>query len=687
MVKNELLRDTPSQIDYLECLPQAKLERPYNDWTAPCLPPHPTLALCETESEVVHIAQAAQLKIDALIALTPQAACQCYLMGLPYYKIEDFFDVTAFCAADEPMLSLQSRWSDAVDDFLWKAIPDFQKYGFRPAGHYFFFLKIVSDMLFRAAFGLAHLFLSSRPKQVIYFVANITDVVPKTLFFNDSVYCLILPAIAQEYGIALTPLPLRAREHDFVPRSVEPVSSGLGLRRFLRSVLPPSMIQILRQVKYEGLSGLLLRMRSWRTEVPTIVFDGGGANDVSLIMQLAKKEGLRGELVTGLMRHFQPTYQVSAGISHLLENVWPQINAQPFFGEPFRWVGIDLRAVAETRLHYWWRTIIPAMWQTLLQSRAYFEVQRPQAVLFSSPWEPEHYGVLQAARSLGIPTVTCQHGGFEGNCEYTAYDMIDLRHADYRLVYGDGIAAYLRERIERCVEVRAQVVTVGSARLDALRQAPDTRTNIRRRLGIGPVEQLVAYLPTTYQHHIWYMAREAYLGVPYFALLAQVVEILREFPRLRFVYKPFPILPQDPIVKVIADRCPNCQVVTDISVPELIQASDTCIIDIPSTALLEALLTNKPMLVFSDSRFISLRPEARILLRKRVTLSETPEDYLNQLRMFLSQGRFHELEHADREFLRAYGTHLDDGRSAQRAMNALQEIVWAHAPRDLDVEF
>lgn len=672
------VRVMPPPTDYAECLPQAKLEHPYNGWTSPSLPIDPTLALCETEAEVIHIAQEARLKINALIALTPQAACQCHLMGLPYYKIEDFFDVTAFCAADEPMLLLQSRWSDKVDDFLWKTIPDFQKYGFRPAGHYFFFLKIISDMLFRAAFGLAHLFLSSRPKQVIYFVANGTDVVHETLFFNESVYRLILPACAKEDDVALTPLPP-------LLRPTRPVASGLGLSRFLRSALPLPMIEILRRVKRGGLSDLL-QLQSWRTESPTIVFTSMNG-DIGFVMEAAQKKGLGGKLLADVVKHFQPTHEVSTDlISNLMADLWPQINAQPFFGGPFQWIGVDLRSAAETRLRFWWHTVIPAMWQTLLQSRAYFEVHRPGAVLLSSPWEPEDHGVLQAARSLGIPTVTYQHGGFEGNCEYTTYDMTDLRHTDYRLVYGDGIAAYLRKRIERCVEVRAQIVTVGSARLDALRQAPDKRTNIRRRLGIAPVEQLIAYLPTAYQYN-WYMARQAYLGVPYFTLLTQVIEMLREFSRLRFVYKPFPELPLDPVTRVIEARCPNCHVVTDISVPELLKACDAFIIDIPSTGLLEALLTNKSMLVFSDSRFIALRQEARVLLQKRVTLSETPKDYLEQLRLFLSRGSFQELENVDREFLRAYGTHLDDGCSAQRAVNALQEIVQAHAPRDLKVKF
>ena len=234
------------QADYPNCLPRARLERPYNNWTSPSLSAYPTLALCATESEVAYFAQAADLKIDALIALTPQTACQCYLMGLQYYKIEDFFDVTAFWEADEPMLALQSRWSNQVDAFLWQAIPEFRKWEFHPAGTYFFFLKIVSDMLFRAAFGLAHLLIASKLGQVYYFASekDINDCPShwgrETLFFNAPIYGFILPSCAAEYGVAVTALPPQPQtgQAQDVRDQQPPVTQANGAIRRLFHALP-----------------------------------------------------------------------------------------------------------------------------------------------------------------------------------------------------------------------------------------------------------------------------------------------------------------------------------------------------------------------------------------------------------------------------------------------------------------
>jgi CDP-glycerol glycerophosphotransferase (TagB/SpsB family) len=311
------------------------------------------------------------------------------------------------------------------------------------------------------------------------------------------------------------------------------------------------------------------------------------------------------------------------------------------------------------------------------QARSRFEQKRPNIVMIYTPWEIRHHAIFQAARSLKIPIVTYQHGGFEGNCEYTTYDLTDMKQSDFRLVYGDGIATYLKERKARSDESLAKVIPVGSTRLDTLRLTIEKEKNrdyVRRQLNISDSKILIAYLPTSYQYN-WYMAREAYWGVPYMQFLIDTFEILHEFPQLHFIYKPFPEYPLDPMPKIIATRFQNCQSVSDISVSLLLQASDAFIIDIPSTGLLEALLTSKPIVAYSDSRFIALRPEARALLIKRVILSETPDDFIRQLRLFLNQGNFEKLEHANREFLRAYGAFNDDGNSAQRAATALKEII------------
>jgi hypothetical protein len=106
--------------------------------------------------------------------------------------------------------------------------------------------------------------------------------------------------------------------------------------------------------------------------------------------------------------------------------------------------------------------------------------------------------------------------------------------------------------------------------------------------------------------------------------------------------------------------------------PQLFNAADVVVMDIPSTALLEALVEPRRLIVHCDSRFVALRDEARALLTRRVALSETPDEFVRQLETRLGpDGQWDDIDTGDRSFLTAYGTHDDDGRAAAHAAAAL----------------
>ena len=54
--------------------------------------------------------------------------------------------------------------------------------------------------------------------------------------------------------------------------------------------------------------------------------------------------------------------------------------------------------------------------------------------------------------------------------------------------------------------------------------------------------------------------------------------------------------------------------------------------------------------------------------------AEDIECFLEMLRAFLREGRFEPVKSSD-EMLRLFGTHLNDGKSVERAVAALREIV------------
>jgi hypothetical protein len=651
----------PSLAQLPACLPRARLKQPYNDFVAPALPRDVTLALCQTEAEVGYIAAAADLEVHRVIAVTPQAACECHLRGLEYLKLEDFYDVTAFLEADEPMLGLQARWADQIDRFAWEALPELRETGLGPAGHYVFFLKVLIDSLYRAAFGLAHLLRTAEATRVVYFETSLAGPVPETLFFPRPITAAVLPYCADIYAVDLTALTA-------LPEDQRPAMMPRDLRSAVKGLLPAGAITRLQDLKRAGPAKTVRLLRGSRDH-PEIICQR--AYDVEFIAERLERDGCR---VTPLEATLAWRKRRSAGLRTALADLWPRLLAEEFFGAPFVWAGVDLLPIAQARLEHWWFDVVPTMWGSMVHARKRFRRRRPEAMVLYSPWTAEHHGALQAARSMDIPTVTVQHGGAEGNCEYTTYDITDLRLADCRLVYGEGTAAYMRERAMAAGR-DVRIVPTGSSRLDALRSRPDHRREIRRRLGVSDQQSLVCYVAWSYQY-TWYLSRNSYLGTPYFQLLTRVLEVMKRFPNHRFVYKAFPERPPDPLIRLIDRECPNVSAVTDIPFTDLLSAADAFVIDNPSTPLLEALLTAKPVLAYADNRFVTARPEATELLRRRALVSEKPDEFLVRLETFFADGGFGELADPDAGFLRAY---LNDGRSAEHAASAVKALSdgWA----------
>src|SRR3989442_10930773 len=146
-------------------LPREQLPEPYGGFRQPQLDGQP-VGLCATEAE-------ARALVDRgpgvnIVAMTPQAACELLLAGVPYLALEDFYDITALREADEPLLREQAAWSDAVDEAAWAIEPQLETGGFRPAGLSFLNLKVAFDGLYRAAFAVAHMLLT-RPGEGIVF--------------------------------------------------------------------------------------------------------------------------------------------------------------------------------------------------------------------------------------------------------------------------------------------------------------------------------------------------------------------------------------------------------------------------------------------------------------------------------------------------------------------------------------
>lgn len=152
--------------------------------------------------------------------------------------------------------------------------------------------------------------------------------------------------------------------------------------------------------------------------------------------------------------------------------------------------------------------------------------------------------------------------------------------------------------------------------------------------------------------------------------------MFRRHPEVEFVIRPFPSNQwHNPIVDYLhVLNLPNICVETRRPFSALVGEADLFFLDFDGTSMLEALITDKPIIVFAERESTWIRPPALDLLEKRVVYARFLEDYLRHIEEALSKQVWKEPVTSD-EFLRAHGTHLNDGKSAERAARAITEIV------------
>jgi hypothetical protein len=362
------------------------------------------------------------------------------------------------------------------------------------------------------------------------------------------------------------------------------------------------------------------------------------------------------------------------GLTREMAAAWaPALTDAELLG-PATVAGCDFGAVAEARLRFWWQVLIPQQWRAFAAVRDQWAAARVAAVAVAGLSDHIERGAFAAMRSLGARTYIYQHGGFVGACECPPWDCNDLALASYELTYGRGTSEYFSSRGARDGGTRAIPVAVGSSRLDGLRRSVRRGRATRRR-------PRVVLIPNLIPRNSRYFDAGTTPDVLESELQEAVVGLAREFPQYDFIFKAFPYQDQrdTPAVALARTTGSNCQAEFDQPLPALIARADLIVVLFPSTALLEALLTDKPVIVLVDPRFVRMRPPARAALERRAIVASSPEEFVERVRGRLRHGDFRLSAAVDDQFLREYGTYLDDGRSAERALAALASTPAADA--------
>jgi len=280
--------------------------------------------------------------------------------------------------------------------------------------------------------------------------------------------------------------------------------------------------------------------------------------------------------------------------------------------------------------------------------------------------------ILCAYRSIGVPVVKWQHGSVWYRNRITQrMDLTDLSEPDVLLVFGEAVkAAYERNNPSR----RCKVVCAGSANLDRLTHAA------QRRPRVAPGGPRLLYVVTSYYSEQWYCGfSPPFSDNGYFrdqvAIVAGLTKLQDVRPGLKITVKLPPSYSghyEPPWAQELRGRRNFTLIGAQRSLGELLLNHDAVIIDSPTTLLLEALSTAIPAFVLL--RTVRWPEECLPGLARRAVCEDDPNVLLQRLEDYLRAGEYG-ADCRERSFLREYGTHLDDGRSSERAAAVLLEAT------------
>lgn len=645
-----------------------------------------TVAFCETSQHVSHLFDKTSLgqRIDAVVALTPEVAFELQKRALSYLKLEDYYSATELISKHGEVFAEEVKWADWIDEFIQSQIPEFGKARFRSASSFLFMLQMLLNEYYAGSYILERFFENAKPNRVLY-QPWLPSEPPWHLQHRESIYSTLLPILAPRYGVELDVLESNIEK--------EPQSSGLietkgssagnaagGIYRMTNSArqfaLSHRLGEEARLLHRFGVRRYLESLVKQGKTKHRVLMVGHGYDLDPLVLALRNKEVRIDWLPDALIgpgRERARNNLATNEVKDRLFDLWATVVDKEEFWAPLTEWGIGRNPRIESSLSFWWHRLIPEMWEGYRRAAAVLSHKSYSAVV---TWEAGAgslgASVFAAARAQRIPCVIYQHGGSGRISVPLNYHC--LEQADCFLVYGAGTETHFRRNCSVNGHARAKVVPVGSARLDELRIKMTSQRvqKLRAKLGGSDSRPLILYVPTHFNGYGRALSDlGGYPDVSYFELQQRVVRLFAEYRNVRLLYKDFLVangLP-NPIPDYIRQCIPNGASINAPPLTELVWAVDAIILDHALTALGEALPTRKRLIVYDERRSANtLEPaEAKGLLSKRAIVAEEPDEFIEKVRSFLCAGDFSELTTPNDEFLCAYGTHLNDGRSAERA--------------------
>ena len=317
------------------------------------------------------------------------------------------------------------------------------------------------------------------------------------------------------------------------------------------------------------------------------------------------------------------------------EDIWRNLTANPEFMRYFTINGINLYPILKRPFCFLFKWLVKPCIDVYECTSNLLRKNKIKAVLVSTFLNGVCCSISKAARDLDIPVIVWQHGGyFYRNHMITNY--IDLMCANFHFSWGEGVIAEFNEMNKL---FGANLRAIGSPMLERLFQK-SLDGKIRQLVQTN--QKVVLYVTSIFYHNTYYVSSPPpQSDISLWRTQQEIVESLANHTNFQIVVKLLPDLArQTPLLKshILEKGFQNIQVLVDeCSFTDLLPIADLIVMDYPSTALLKALTTSKPIFVYE--KLIQISPSNVNLLKRRAFCYEELAELINDLEQFLTTGK------------------------------------------------
>ena len=629
------------------------------------------ITLLEDEKQVADFLKRSNGLTDRVqfVALTPFAIHALDSHNLRYQIPEDYYDPQEIYQLGIGNYEKVSALCSIIDGKIQSLCPALEKVGITPALFNFYSLKIVYDAVTIRLFQLSKIFKAEKPIAAFTYATEncpfgISRNAPLLLFDNrESIYSHLLEL--ENFNAMVNFLNMPKAEG--APPDDEPAEFADTIMKSIKKVIysHPNLYSILYRTKKTGLRAFIMELKARLRGAPLLLV-GSGYNweDCQEELYLA---GLGPTLrMIDDLSYWIPS--TSKDMEKCLTAAWTDLLKDEEFCSLFFLDGIDFFPLLSSRIQFLVRQLSPVCLNAYEKAETLLKKRGVRAILASALLESVGQSFSKAAQRNRVPAIIWQLGSYG-----LSYDPMflhtNLLNSDISFVFGMGVVKQFAKAAD---SVGAKLVPVGSASLDKLLQSISYKRATTQK-------KTILYITTNYYQNRYYVhLRPPFSDNHLWHVQRTILDALVRIASYDIMVKLHPSkMYREPPLRAYAreKKISNCRFIrNEFPLVDLIRVADVIVIDWPSTTLLQALATHKPIFIYTGQ--IKIDGEAEELLKRRAYCFSELRDLLSTLTLFLESGSVDiAVDLSDVTFLKAYGAHLHDGKSGIRATNMLIKTI------------